>query len=174
MKVFSNKMVSFVTRVREGWSKERLMVQYGLTEEQYQKTLACIRQIEAKEGRTLPEPQSEDQSFPIIQVYSPDMWHGDQAILMNEKGRKKLIEALQSGAKKIVLAPFVSDGEGFHLYVQILLESEIDQFKSPYTDEMCRNIEGESEKIDPKYPVTPDEHILIRQGKDAGKWKVIL
>ncbi|MDP2815484.1 MAG: hypothetical protein Q8O19_02260 [Rectinemataceae bacterium] len=168
------KKISFVTRVREGWSKERLMAQYGLTEAEYRKTLEDIKRIEAKEGRTLPEPQSEDQSFPIIQVYSPGMWHDEQAILMNEAGRKKLIEALQSGAKKIVLTPFVNDGEGFYLYVQILPEPEIEKFKSPYTDETCRNIEGESEKIDPKYPVTPDQHKLIEQGKDAGEWKVIL
>ncbi|MDP2815719.1 MAG: hypothetical protein Q8O19_03465, partial [Rectinemataceae bacterium] len=96
------KKISFVTRVREGWTKERLMAQYGLTEAEYRKTLEDIKRIEAKEGRTLPEPRSEDRSFPIIQLYSPCMWHDEQAILMNEAGRKKLIEALQSGAKKIV------------------------------------------------------------------------
>lgn len=174
VKVLSNKEISFAARVRAGWSKERLMAYYGHDEQKYQKTLACIRQIEARAGKVLPEPQSEDQSIPIIQLYSPDIWHDDQVILMNENGRKKLIEALQSDAKKIVLAPFVSDGEGFYLYVQILPEHEIEKFKSPYTDETCRNIEGESGKIDPKYPVTPDDHILIRQGKDVGEWKVII
>lgn len=173
MRNLSYKELSFAARVRQGWTKEHLMSHFSLNERQYKATIEAIKRIETVDGKTFIEPLSECQSFPVIQLYSPDQWHDDQAMLMNEVGRKKLIEALQSGATKLVIPAFVSDGEGFYLYVQILPEPEIEKFKSPYTDETCRNIEGESEKIDPKYPVTPDEHMLIREGKDAGEWKVI-
>lgn len=120
-----------------------------------------------------PSPESED-SYPVVQLYSPDHWHDEAAILMNEAGRKKLIEALQSGATKLVIPAFVSDGEGYYLYVQVLPIDEIDKHKSPYTNEICKNLDGEAERKEPKYPFTPEERKLIEQGKDAGEWKVIV
>ncbi len=174
VKVLSNKELSFAARIRQGWTKEHLMAYFGLNDRQYKATIEAIKRIEAENGITFTEPQSEDPSFPVIQLYSPDLWHDAQAILMNEAGRKKLIEALQSGATKLVIPAFVSDGEGDYLYVQVLPEGEIDKFKSPYTDDTYRNLDGETEKKEPKYPVTPEEHTQILQGKDAGEWKVIL
>lgn len=174
MKILSNKEISFAARIRQGWTKEHLMSHFSLNERQYKATIEAIKRIETEGGKTFIEPPNEDQSFPVIQVYSPDQWHDDQAILMNETGRKNLIKALQSGATKLVIPAFVSDGEGYYLYVQVLPIDEIDKHKSPYTDEMCRNLDGEAEKIDLKYPVTPEERKLIEQGKDAGEWKVVL
>lgn len=174
MKVLSNKELSFAARIRQGWTKEHLMAHFGLNERQYKATIEAVKRIEIVGGKTFIEPPNEDPSPPIIQVYSPDQWHDDQAILMNENGRKQLIKTLQSGATKLVILAFTSDGEGYYLYVQVLPVNEIEKFKSPYTDELCRNIQCEAEKKEPKYPVTPEEHTQIIQGKDAGEWKVIL
>jgi len=174
MKILTNKEISFATRVKQGWTKGRLMAQFGLDEKKYYKMLDEIRRIEAKEGKTLSEPLTEPNAPSIIQLYSPDLWHDSQAILMNEEGRALLIKALQSGETKIAIPTFTSDGEGNNLYVQIVSESEFNKSKLPYTDEMCRRIQGEAEKEDPKYPITAEEHNLIVLGKNAGKWKVFL
>ncbi|MDD5453938.1 MAG: hypothetical protein PHW62_00360 [Candidatus Ratteibacteria bacterium] len=114
----------------------------------------------------------KDNTFPVIQLYSPDVWHDEQAMVMNEEGRKKLIEALQSGATKVVIPAFVNDGEGYYLCIHVIPDKEIEKFKSPYTDEMCRNLFGEAEKEEPKYSATSGEHRLIEQGKDAGEGKM--
>lgn len=150
------------------------MAQFGLDEKQYYKLLEETKRIEAKEGKTLPEPMTEPGQPTIIQLYSPDLWHDSQAVLMNEAGRELLIKALRSGETRIAIPTFTSDGEGNNLYVQIVLESEFNKSKLPYTDEMCKNIQGEAEKEDPKYPVTAEEHDHIVKGKNVGKWKVFL
>jgi hypothetical protein len=36
---------SFSQKVREGWTKERLMAYYALSEREYEKILACLKGI---------------------------------------------------------------------------------------------------------------------------------
>lgn len=40
---------SFSQKVREGWTKERLMVYYALSEREYEKILASLKAIWAKQ-----------------------------------------------------------------------------------------------------------------------------
>ena len=83
----------------------------------------------------------------IIQLYSPEINHDDQAIVMNEEGRKQLIEALQDGKSKDIMA-FVSDGEGAMLHILVLPDKEIDKYIRPYKDkEFCPEYPGAT--IDP-------------------------
>ena len=83
----------------------------------------------------------------IIQLYSPEIYHDDQAIIMNEEGRKKLIEALQDGKSKNIIA-FINDGEGFTLHILVLPDKEIDKYIRPYKDkEFCPEYQGAT--IDP-------------------------
>ena len=51
------------------------------------------------------EDNGEDylKGYPIVQVYSPEQWHGAQAIVMNETGRTALISALQSGQRAVLV-----------------------------------------------------------------------
>jgi hypothetical protein len=78
----------------------------------------------------------------IIQLYSPEIYHDDQAIVMNEEGRKQLLEALKDGKSKDILS-FVNDGEGFTLHLLVLSDEEINKYKRPYTDkEFCPEYEG--------------------------------
>lgn len=170
MKVLTNKQIAFVTRVKEGWTKEELMERFSLDEDKYDRTLADVQRMEREAGRELPVPKSEH--IPIIQVYSPEKWHGEQAIIMNEAGRMRLLKALKSGSNKSLVQAFVSDGEGFELYIQVLSDEEIKKLWLPYIDDMCHGDEGDNP--DPRYPVTPEEQkVLTEQGKDTGEWKVI-
>lgn len=36
---------SFSRKLREGWTKERLMAYYVLTEAQYERVMACLKEI---------------------------------------------------------------------------------------------------------------------------------
>ena len=78
----------------------------------------------------------------IIQLYSPEIQHDDQAIIMNEEGRQQLLEALQDGKSKNITS-FVHDGEGFTLHIFVLPDKEIDKYIRPYTDkEFCPEYSG--------------------------------
>ena len=69
---------------------------------------------------------------PIVQLYSPYSYHGSAAIVLNEKGRQKLIDVLQKKAKVTIIDAFVEDGEGFNLGVFVLPEPEIRKMQDPY------------------------------------------
>jgi hypothetical protein len=99
---------------------------------------------------------------PIVQVYSPEQWHGTQAIVMNETGRTVLISALQSGQRAILV--FCSDGEGGDL----ILSTEpttamIDQYHKPYTWDVAMNSTRSIE--DPRMSLTKEEHDLAQKGE---------
>lgn len=69
---------------------------------------------------------------PIIQLYSPYSYHGSAAIVLNEKGRQKLIDALRQKKRITIIDAFVEDGEGFDLGVFVLPEHEIRKMQDPY------------------------------------------
>lgn len=104
------------------------------------------------------------KDYPVIQVYSPEFYHGEQAIVMNETGRTALISALQSGQH--VLPAFCSDGEGYYL-ILITGKSteEIDLFKKPYTVDICRDRDHGTR--DPRLALTRAEHRLLENGEYA-------
>lgn len=63
---------------------------------------------------------SDDKSrpFPMIHLYAQHTWHGDAKIVLNEKGRKALIEALST--RMAGVRTFASDGEGYDLTIDII------------------------------------------------------
>ena len=102
------------------------------------------------------------KDLPIIQVYSPDQWHDEQALVMNEAGRIRLIKALESGKDKAVIPAFCCDGEGFFLTIRILPEKEILKLRTPYINEYTH---GEDDLYpDPRYSLTPEEHEQVEKG----------
>jgi hypothetical protein len=112
------------------------------------------------------ENSGEDylKGYPIVQVYSPEQWHGAQAIVMNKVGRDALVSALL--ANQYVIPVFCSDGEGGDL----LLITEpttaiIDQFHKPYTWDVARDSSRSIE--DPKLSLTKEEHDLLQKGEHA-------
>jgi hypothetical protein len=109
--------------------------------------------------------------MPIIQLYSPFSWHSEQAMLLNEEGKQALIEALQSCSKKIAIPAFVQDGEGYMLFIQVLPENEIREYKDPYTWEVNQNLSNQEGKKDPCFAPTKEEYEQLCEGKDAGEWK---
>lgn len=118
-----------------------------------------------KEGCKV-EDNGEDylKGCPIVQVYSPEQWHGAQAIVMNDTGRTALISALRAG--QYVIPVFCSDGEGGDLL--LITESTtamIDQFHMPYTWDVARNSTRSIE--DPKLSLTKEEHDLLQKGEHA-------
>jgi hypothetical protein len=40
---------SFSEKLRAGWSKEQLMKHYAMPEQQYDRVIACLKQIKAKQ-----------------------------------------------------------------------------------------------------------------------------
>ena len=102
------------------------------------------------------------KDIPIVQVYSPEQWHGEQAIVMNEKGRNALVSALVS--KQYVIPVFFSDGEGGYLLLITEPTTEmIDQYHKPYTWKVARDSSRSIE--DPKLSLTKEEHDLIQKGE---------
>jgi len=90
----------------------------------------------------------------VIQLYSPDIFHGRQAIIVNDKGRKELIKALEDGKSKKMDA-LVNDGEGYYLHILVLSNNDIEKYSDPYMDkEFCLELEG---KIDPRDPRLTDK-----------------
>lgn len=110
------------------------------------------------------EDNGEDylKDVPIVQLYSPEQWHGEQAMVMNETGRTALVSALLS--KQHVLPVFCSDGEGGYL----LLITEpttggIDQYHKPYIWDVARD---SSRAIkDPRLDLTKAEYDLAQKGE---------
>jgi hypothetical protein len=104
------------------------------------------------------------KNTPIIQLYSPEFYHEEQAIVMNETGKTALISALQSGQH--VLPAFCSDGEGYYL-ILITGKSteEIDLFKKPYTGDICMDCDHGIR--DPRLALTQAEHRLLEKDEHA-------
>ena len=107
------------------------------------------------------EPKEYELGEPIIQLYSPFSYHTSAAIVLNEKGRKKLIEALQSSARIAVIDAFVQDGEGFDLGIFVLPEKEIRKLKDPYMHDW-----GDNSLSDPCEEV---ERIGVQKRKNMDK-----
>lgn len=97
---------------------------------------------------------------PLIQLYSPVQWHGSAAIVVNEAGKKLLMELLESQGEVSIGEAFVSDGEGFTLGVirvsdEKCHEKEGIEYTLPYTDPMCHGYD--MDKIDPRGVVDEKE-----------------
>lgn len=103
------------------------------------------------------------KDVPIIQLYSPEQWHGEQAMVMNETGRAALVSALLSGQH--VLPAYCNDGEGYFLILITGSADEIEQYHKPYTWDVARDC-SRSVK-DPRLELTPAEYDLAGQGKHA-------
>lgn len=94
------------------------------------------------------------EEHPVIQLYSPDIYHGRQAIIVNDKGRQELIKALQDGESKKIDA-LVNDGEGYYLHILVLSDNEIEKYSDPYMDkEFCPE---PKDKVDPRDPRLTDK-----------------
>jgi hypothetical protein len=123
--------------------------------------------MSSKEGKSCKvEDNGKDylKDIPIVQVYSPEQWHGEQAIVMNEKGRDALVSALVS--KQYVIPVFCSDGEGGYLLLITEPTTEmIDQYHKPYTWKVARDSSRSIE--DPRLSLTKEEHDLIQKGEHA-------
>lgn len=99
---------------------------------------------------------------PIIQLYSPIQWHSSAAIVVNEAGKKLLIDILNSEGEVKTGEAFVSDGEGFTLGAIVVGAEkddkdgwkEANKYRSPYTDQICQDYE---KKIDPRDAVDEKE-----------------
>lgn len=95
------------------------------------------------------EMQEEyEHGEPIIQLYSPYSYYCSAAIVLSEKGRQKLIEALQKKEERTIIDAFVEDGEGFAFGIFILPESEIRKMQDPYLHDW-----NDKTLIDPKEDV---------------------
>ncbi len=99
---------------------------------------------------------------PIIQLYSPYAFHGSAAIVVNEAGKKLLIDLLNSPGEIKTGEAFISDGEGFTLGVIVVGTEkddkdgwkEANKYRTPYTDPICQDYE---KKIDPRDAVDEKE-----------------
>ncbi len=101
------------------------------------------------------------ENVPVVQLYSPDTWHDQQAIVMSETGRTALINALLSGQH--VLPAYCNDGEGYFLILITGSADEVEQYHKPYTWDIARDC-SRSVK-DPRLELTPAESDLAGQGK---------
>ncbi len=74
---------------------------------------------------------------PVVHLWQPLMWHCDQNIVGNKAGLTLLKEAIQKAIdnEKGVAEVFTSDGEGHHVIVQCVTETEY--LAVPYTDEIA-------------------------------------
>jgi hypothetical protein len=69
--------------------------------------------------------------YPVVHLYSPECWHGEQTIMLNADGKAALLAALDNGFAEA----FTTDGEGFTI---VVIETEdIDKYPLPYTDTDC-------------------------------------
>ena len=127
--------------------KENFYLRYGIKEEgdelepvnRFLGLLSYIQGIQRIGYLFPPNPIREletsdkaNDDTPIIQLYSPYSYHGSAAIVLNETGRQKLIDALQNKEKVTIIDVFVEDGEGFDLGIFVLPESEIGEMQDPY------------------------------------------
>ncbi len=98
---------------------------------------------------------------PIIQIYSPDLWHGSAAIVVNEAGRKLLTDLLKRQGEIRTGEAFVSDGEGFTLGIievgskegDVDGINELQKYRTPYTERLDR----EKDLIDPREMIDEKE-----------------
>lgn len=114
---------------------------------------------------------SNEDKTPIIHLYSPGLWHGSAAILVNEAGKKLLKELLESQGEISIGEAFVSDGEGFTLGIINVhggLENpELQKYKTPYTDDITEG--SEANKIDPREMVDEKEALDKAEKEMVGK-----
>ena len=111
------------------------------------------------------EQEGTISNMPIIQLHGPDQWHGEQALVLNEEGRNRLIRALESGNDMAVVPAFCCDGEGFYLTIRILPFEKILRLRTPYIDDICHG--GEKGYKDPRYSLSPDAHKEVERGEYA-------
>ena len=118
-----------------------------------------VKVIDEKTNKTICEYTIDDQT--VIQCYSPKWWHNPQAIVMNEKGKQKLLDALQNGKEINVIEAMTTDDEGFYLTVVVKNADEIDkEYVLPYYDEPAKEVaEG---KRNPVY----DGYVILGKIKE--------
>jgi hypothetical protein len=108
------------------------------------------------------------QDDPIIQLYSPYAFHSTQAIVVNDSGRRLLIELLNSPGEIITAEPaFLSDGEGGTIGIIKVGEDEWNKrpkYRLPYTADYAQ---GESEdKIDPEVVIEKKAALDKKEGDE--------
>lgn len=162
-----------------GWAfKEDFYLRYGIKEQgnelepvnRFLGLLSYIQGIQRIGFLFPPNPirQLEDsdkvneRDFPIIQIYSPYSYHCSATIVLNEKGRQKLDNALQKKAKTTIIDAFVEDGEGFDLGVFVLPEHEIRKMQDPYLHSW-----NDNRLADPREDAAFQEHKKDRDKEHA-------
>lgn len=88
----------------------------------------------------MSESKQEPDDYPVVQVYSAECWHQEQAIVMNEPGRLLLIDALANlaGKPRQMVAAMTGDGEGYALMLHLKPWDDIARMPAPYLDtDLC-------------------------------------
>lgn len=81
-----------------------------------------------------------ENKYKVIHLFSPELHHAEQGIIGNREGLKALIQTIQKALNddKADDPFFVSDGEGFNLFVKCLPDNRLNKAALPYKEDYCR------------------------------------
>jgi hypothetical protein len=84
---------------------------------------------------------SDDTSFPVVHIWSPEAFHDTSYIVGNYEGLEKLYmeigTVLNKKKGKTSATFFVNDGEGFDLEVHLVDDKDLDRIAVPYLHEVA-------------------------------------
>lgn len=77
--------------------------------------------------------------IPVLHVHAASFWHDDAWIVGNREGLERLRTAIDRALAKggAHADAFVNDGEGFHCFVAVESDADMDRLNVPYTDEIA-------------------------------------
>lgn len=80
------------------------------------------------------------EPFCVVHLFSPGAHHEQQGIIGNEDGLKALIQLIQKSIEddKSDGQFFVSDGEGYDLFVKCLSDKRLNKMAIPYQENYCK------------------------------------
>jgi hypothetical protein len=104
----------------------------------------------------------QDHDIAVIQVYSPRAWHDNQALVMNEPGRQRLLQALGAGKVRIGVEAITQDGEGYELAVICQdWDTILRTMQEPYMPDPQMGLTIDETKQDPRYMVTEEDPRIL-------------
>lgn len=85
------------------------------------------------------QPARDADPIPVLHLHAASFWHDDAWVVGNREGLERLRAAIDRALQKggAHAAAFVNDGEGFHCFVAVESDSDMDRLNVPYTDEMA-------------------------------------
>jgi hypothetical protein len=81
---------------------------------------------------------SDDTSFPVVHIWSPESFHDTSYIVGNYEGLERLYmeigTVLNKKKGKVTTELFVTDGEGFDMEVILVEDKDLDKIAVPYQE----------------------------------------